>query len=237
MSSDEILKVKKSKKEKKCYEHTEAQVPEEYDFTVIEKSEKKKKKKEKDREAEIEETTLEEPPSKKHKKHKKDKSTSHIEESVIEEEMQEDKPEKKKKKKKEKKEKKETIEDEECVDLTTPVKEKKRELTSEVPVSTPTATANADQNGEWCVDSGGARYWRRLDVDKYQKVVSGTKYADNSHYAKGGDSWGDDAADRLGKVRGKGFKKEMQKLKRASWKGTGSIDTGVNSVQFSDWED
>ena len=104
------------------------------------------------------------------------------------------------------------------------------ESTGQVGVSTP--VAGCEEN-----TTGGARYWKRIDESKYQQAVEGTKFADNSHYSKGGDAWGDDAADRLGKVKGRGFKKEMAKLKRASWKGCGSIDTGVNSVQFSDWED
>lgn len=146
----------------------------------------------------------------------------------------------KKKKKKEKKEKRDSeYEVVEEVAETPKAKKSKHEVGNDeseansknVPISTPMASEEYDEN------TGGAKYWRRLDVEKYQNVVAGTKYADNSHYAKGGDSWGNDAADRLGQVRGKGFKKEMQKLKRASWKGCGSIDTGVNSVQFSDWED
>merc|ERR1719456_1194564 len=63
---------------------------------------------------------------------------------------------------------------------------------------------------------------------------------DNTHKAKGkfgssaGDTWGDQAADDLLKVKGKGFRKEMAKKKRASWRGGGNIDMGVNSLMFSD---
>jgi len=39
------------------------------------------------------------------------------------------------------------------------------------------------------------------------------------------------------KVKGKGFRKEMAKKKRASWRGGGSIDQGVNSLTFSDSDD
>ena len=197
---------------------------------------------------------------KKQKKDKKHKRESMLEidsiasspnaELSIEEDEVEESSEKTKKSKKDKKEKRkesavEVVAFDETVDVETPKKKKskkeKKELDvddseTHVVISTPVGSAhqvsstNEDQ-------TGGSTYWRRTDWDKYQNVVSGTKYADNSHYAKGGDSWGNDAADRLGKVRGQGFKKEMQKLKRASWKGCGSIDTGVNSVQFSDWDE
>jgi hypothetical protein len=185
---------------------------------------------------------LEEQASKKQKKHGKEKTEASDPIQIVDDELETPKVKKHKKDKKDKKEKKNKktegeVEDAEFVDLTTPVKPKSKEVdNSDVRISTPMATSQ-DHSGEAYEETGGAKYWRRLDVEKYQDVVSGTKYADNSHYAKGGDAWGNDAADRLGKVRGKGFKKEMQKLKRASWKGTGSIDTGVNSVQFSDWED
>ena len=34
------------------------------------------------------------------------------------------------------------------------------------------------------------------------------------------------------KVKGKDFRKEMAKKKKASWRGGGAIDQGVNSIKF-----
>lgn len=230
MLDDASVKIKKSKKEKKEKREVfdgEVDVEsfansEELDDQEIPvKSKKEKKDKKKKRESMLEEGDSFE-------------NTELQSESI---ELEEQKPKKKKKEKKEKKESGYAPVDEVIETPKAKKSKKEKEASVEEPVvnnvsiSTPMASESFDEN------TGGAKYWRRLDVEKYQNVVAGTKYADNSHYAKGGDSWGNDAADRLGQVKGKGFKKEMQKLKRASWKGCGSIDTGVNSVQFSDWED
>ena len=84
----------------------------------------------------------------------------------------------------------------------------------------------------------------RVDQEKWRKAVSDGRFLDNTHEAKkrfgmaaGGDSWGDKAAEDLGKVKGKGFRKEMAKKKRSSWKGGGQLDQGVNSIMFPDSDD
>jgi hypothetical protein len=127
----------------------------------------------------------------------------------------------------------------------TPEKQEPAEISIQTPIKREKATPAESQSFDnWGTNSGphdelsgGARYWKRIDEGLWKNKVTGTKYEKVSHYDKGGDAWGNEAADILGKVKGKGFVKAMQKLKRASWKGQGSLDTGVNSVQFSDWDD
>lgn len=260
------VKIKKSKKEKKEkreareeFEHFEGDAVEE----IVEiHSKKEKKEKKMKRASMLDDEPLNSSSCKsvntdaeiiKDKKDRKKKRESIVKEEVVVIEEAEEISDStlQPKKKKDKKTKKESpVSDGEAVSETvntleeTPKKKKSKHdkdlqvvekpigHDANVCISTPIGSYH-----DYDETTGGAKYWRRIDVDKYQDVVTGTKFEDNSHYAKGGDSWGDDAADRLGKVKGKGFKKEMQKLKRASWKGCGSIDTGVNSVQFSDWEE
>lgn len=82
----------------------------------------------------------------------------------------------------------------------------------------------------------------RIDHDKWVGSIKDNRLKDNTHKAKdkfgesAGDSWGDMASEDLLKVKGKGFRKEMAKKKRASWRGGGEIDQGVNSIAFSDSE-
>mmetsp|Transcript_10190 Transcript_10190/g.22967 ORF Transcript_10190/g.22967 Transcript_10190/m.22967 type:complete len:251 (+) Transcript_10190:88-840(+) len=81
----------------------------------------------------------------------------------------------------------------------------------------------------------------RVDQEKWRSAVQDGRFLDNTHEAKkrfgGGDSWGDSASADLLKVKGKGFRKEMAKKKRASWRGSGEINQGVNSVLFPDSDD
>lgn len=85
--------------------------------------------------------------------------------------------------------------------------------------------------------------FKRIDDDAWRSTIKDSRLLDNTHLAKAkfggsaGDSWADRASEDMLKVKGKGFRKEMQKKKRASWKGSGSIDQGVNSVKFTDSED
>lgn len=85
--------------------------------------------------------------------------------------------------------------------------------------------------------------FKRIDEEKWTKAIKDDRLKDNTHTAKQkfgggtGDSWGDKASEDLLKVKGKGFRKEMAKKKRASWRGGGEIDQGVNSVKFEDTDD
>lgn len=82
--------------------------------------------------------------------------------------------------------------------------------------------------------------FKRIDDEKCKALIKDSRLLDNTHKAKqkfgasAGDTWADKAAEDLLKTRGKGFRKEMAKKKRASWRGGGSIDMGVNSVKFAD---
>eukprot|EP00917_Polyrhabdina_sp_WS-2016_P000103 GHVP01000183.1.p1 GENE.GHVP01000183.1~~GHVP01000183.1.p1 ORF type:complete len:168 (-),score=45.49 GHVP01000183.1:43-546(-) len=53
-------------------------------------------------------------------------------------------------------------------------------------------------------------------------------------WKKRGDSFSLSAGADLSRVKGKDFRSEKAKKKRASWRGTGEIDMGVNSIQFED---
>jgi len=85
--------------------------------------------------------------------------------------------------------------------------------------------------------------FRRIDDEKWRATIKDSRLKDNTHEAKQkfgggeGDAWGDRAAEDLLKVKGKGFRKEMAKKKRASWRGGGEIDQGVNSIKFEDSDD
>ncbi|KAF4727343.1 hypothetical protein FOZ63_008378 [Perkinsus olseni] len=98
-----------------------------------------------------------------------------------------------------------------------------------------------DSTGESAATSGKKHgdHWRRIDESKYISHLT-TSRKDNTHEAKkrfghgAGDTWGDKAASDLIKVRGKDFRKEMAKKKRASWRGGGALETGINSIPFPD---
>merc|ERR1712113_1055069 len=85
--------------------------------------------------------------------------------------------------------------------------------------------------------------FKRIDEEKWNASIKDSRLLDNTHKAKQkfggseGDTWADKASEDLLKVKGKGFRKEMAKKKRASWRGGGGIDQGVNSIPFSDSSD
>jgi hypothetical protein len=85
--------------------------------------------------------------------------------------------------------------------------------------------------------------FKRVDDEKWKAAIKDSRLLDNTHKAKNkfggsaGDSWGDSAAVDMLKVKGKGFRKEMAKKKRASWRGCGELDQGVNSIKFEDSDD
>jgi len=85
--------------------------------------------------------------------------------------------------------------------------------------------------------------FKRVDDDAWKSKIKDDRLLDNTHKAKSkfghsaGDSWADLASEDMLKVKGKGFRKEMAKKKKASWRGSGALDQGVNSVPFSDSDD
>lgn len=78
-----------------------------------------------------------------------------------------------------------------------------------------------------------------MDQEKWTAAVKDPRLLDNTHTSKSkigevGDTWADTASADLLAVKGKGFRKEMAKKKRASWRGAGAMDMGVNSIPFPD---
>lgn len=81
--------------------------------------------------------------------------------------------------------------------------------------------------------------FKRIDENKYKDKLSDNRLNDNSYwnmkkYSNNNDDFASKAAIELGQVRGKGFRQEKAKKKRCSWKGNGTISTGISSIQFSD---
>jgi hypothetical protein len=248
-SEDEAKKIKKAKKEKRREkEAEEVAEPVVVDSDSDEPKKSKKDKKQKKREMDYAEPVIGEPV--KAENENKDKKRKHEEEEPVVAEPEEDAivSKKKKKSKKEKRDVLEPIDADPVEEEMVPRKDKKSKKEKREVEETheswdaPQTPAKANKNvsvytPQGDEQRGDAKYWKRIDEDKWKSKVVGTKFEKISHFDKGGDAWGNEAANILGQVKGKGFVKAMQKLKRASWKGQGTIDAGVNSVQFSDWED
>ncbi|KAH8583235.1 SRP40 C-terminal domain-containing [Cryptosporidium sp. chipmunk genotype I] len=95
----------------------------------------------------------------------------------------------------------------------------------------------SNQNSSSCASIQNR--FKRIDESKYKDKLSDERLNDNSYwnmkkYSNNADDFASKAAYELGQVRGKGFRQEKAKKKRCSWKGNGTISTGVSSIQFSD---
>lgn len=95
-----------------------------------------------------------------------------------------------------------------------------------------------NQDHSTCISSIQNRF-KRIDENKFKDKLSDERLNDNSYwnmkkYSNNADDFASKAAFELGQVRGKGFRQEKAKKKRCSWKGNGTISTGVSSIQFSD---
>jgi len=73
---------------------------------------------------------------------------------------------------------------------------------------------------------GGGRFQRIKIKSNFEK----DELADNRYH--GYDAYASKAHNKLIKTRGKGFTKEKNKKKRATFHGGGEISMGVNSVKF-----
>lgn len=114
-------------------------------------------------------------------------------------------------------------------------------------VASPVLAAKKKKNKEDKAQKPAGVPFSRVDEDKWNKTIKDSRMLDNTHKAKAkfgdsggvsaGDTWADRASEDMLKVKGKGFRKEMQKKKRASWKGAGELDQGVNSVPFAQSSD
>jgi hypothetical protein len=117
-----------------------------------------------------------------------------------------------------------------------PAKKQKTEVASVAPEVSKKKDKKLEQK------SSGVPF-SRVDDSKWRATITDSRLIDNTHLAKQkfggdvGDTWADRASEDLLKVKGKGFRKEMAKKKRASWRGGGMIDQGVNSIKFDDWSE
>jgi len=120
---------------------------------------------------------------------------------------------------------------------------KSTEVAEEVPAEAEAAPEKKKKKEEKPEKVKGQAF-QRIDDDQWRAKIKDPRLLDNTHKAKvkfgmevdTGDSWADKASEDLLKVKGKDFRKEMMKKKKASWKGGGALDQGVNSIPFSDSE-
>lgn len=78
----------------------------------------------------------------------------------------------------------------------------------------------------------GLRRFQRIDESQWTTALP-PELKDNSFWKKKNDGFAVKAAEQLGKVRGKDFRHEKSKKKKATWKGCGEIPMTVNSIQFA----
>eukprot|EP00914_Ancora_sagittata_P031925 GHVO01064687.1.p1 GENE.GHVO01064687.1~~GHVO01064687.1.p1 ORF type:complete len:168 (+),score=49.48 GHVO01064687.1:120-623(+) len=125
----------------------------------------------------------------------------------------------------------------EPVDVPKEKKSKKRKAESDPP-STADDPVGSDEAPKKKHKSHEAQLpFRRIESEIWKTKVKDARLLDNSYESMGGDKYAEKAAESLKRVVGKDFRAEKAKKKRATWKGCGSIDMGVNSVKFSDSED
>eukprot|EP00922_Rhytidocystis_sp_ex-Travisia-forbesii_P064457 GHVS01095778.1.p1 GENE.GHVS01095778.1~~GHVS01095778.1.p1 ORF type:complete len:137 (+),score=25.80 GHVS01095778.1:415-825(+) len=72
--------------------------------------------------------------------------------------------------------------------------------------------------------------FRRVNESEWTDKIENEDLRDNSFWNKRDDEFAVKAASELGKVKGRDFRHEKSKKKRASWKGMGEIPTTVNSI-------
>nr|AET50641.1 hypothetical protein [Eimeria tenella] len=80
--------------------------------------------------------------------------------------------------------------------------------------------------------AAGFKRFQRIDDTRWISALP-AELKDNSFWKKKNDSFAAKAAEQLGRVRGKDFRHEKSKKKRATWKGCGEIPMTVNSIQFA----
>jgi len=96
-----------------------------------------------------------------------------------------------------------------------------------------------EENSEQNLDTPNKKKKKKATVNSpFQRVkeedvkISNPRLADNSFYAKKGDSWGEKANQDLIVTRGKDFRHAKTKKKKGTYRGSGSLDMGVNSIKF-----
>ncbi|KAL8433486.1 hypothetical protein Efla_001083 [Eimeria flavescens] len=78
----------------------------------------------------------------------------------------------------------------------------------------------------------GLKRFQRIDDSQWTSTLP-AELKDNSFWKKKNDNFAVKAAEQLGRVRGKDFRHEKTKKKKATWKGCGEIPMTVNSIQFA----
>ncbi|EPR57858.1 SRP40, C-terminal domain-containing protein [Toxoplasma gondii GT1] len=99
------------------------------------------------------------------------------------------------------------------------------------------AFAKKAEKGQKNEHASVLRRFKRVDESKWVEKIKKEDLKDNSFWNKKDDSFAVKAAHDLGKVRGRDFRHEKTKKKRASWKGCGEIPMTVNSIQFDSSDD
>ncbi|KAL8272854.1 hypothetical protein Esti_003241 [Eimeria stiedai] len=80
--------------------------------------------------------------------------------------------------------------------------------------------------------NNGLKRFQRIDDSQWTASLP-AELKDNSFWKKKNDQFAVKAAEQLGRVRGKDFRHEKTKKKKATWKGCGEIPMTVNSIQFA----
>ncbi|XP_026191569.1 nucleolar and coiled-body phosphoprotein 1 [Cyclospora cayetanensis] len=93
-------------------------------------------------------------------------------------------------------------------------------------------THECTQENQKKCDNGGPKRFQRIDDSQWTSALP-TELKDNSFWKKKSDNFAVKAAEQLGRVRGKDFRHEKNKKKKATWKGCGEIPMTVNSIQFA----
>jgi len=168
---------------------------------------------------------------------KKEKKEAKDEKKEAKKEEKEEKTEEKKEEKKEslpEQAKEETTSDKKKAKKAKKLKNSKSEATSENGADASEAAQEGDSAAETSQNSEGKKEKKEKGVNRFQRIDSSKikvadRLADNSYYAKGGESWGAKAQQDFGVVKGDRFRHEKTKKKRGSYRG-GPISMAVLSV-------
>jgi len=118
-----------------------------------------------------------------------------------------------------------------------PPKKKQKEAPVEEAAVAPQEMSKKEKKKAKQQEKTSGTPFTRVDYAKWTATIMDKRLFDNTHEGTGGDSWGNQASADLLKVKGKGFRKEMAKKKRASWKGGGEIDQGTYSIKLGSSSD
>ncbi|KAH0481812.1 MAG: hypothetical protein KVP17_002018 [Porospora cf. gigantea B] len=110
-----------------------------------------------------------------------------------------------------------------------PAPKKKRKTDGKAPVEQQDVAEGSDAQ-DVQVAEPARKHFQRIDSSKYQERML---VVDNSYAANyKNDAFAAKAAEELGRVRGRDFRHEKSKKKRAGWRSGGSLTDGSNSFKF-----